>query len=187
VSLPLDIALDGRLVGQYFLDFIMGTDNHFFSGGVTERYWSLGGAALNSSYLGVNNKCMPTKDYEWGFSYLMVFAASFLTLLFAVNLSVLSLCTALGSGTDKLEQSVSMYEDILVLASAIRSVVRHDEDAMTAAELEKKIKASKHSIKAEAVDHTSSSEEQVSLTAPVEEEKREALKMNVQVTRVNTV
>ncbi len=127
----------------------------------SDTYWSVGSVFLSSSDLAAAGRCQPTNTYVWGFSFLILFVTCIWTIVFLTILGALYYDTYLHSADDRIEQSVSMYQDILDVAAGIRSIIHpNGEDSLTAAELEAELKKSIIRIRLKGVDGISRREQE---------------------------
>ncbi|KAI6895750.1 hypothetical protein KC318_g11179 [Hortaea werneckii] len=90
------------------------------------------------SELAKQGKCLPSKDYVWGFSSLMLFTFCMLTNLILLLLIVLHYDAYCNSMADRYKLRISAFRDVLDLAEEFRAHYREAEGAsMSAPELDK--------------------------------------------------
>jgi hypothetical protein len=124
LDIPLSISsnLDGS--GYPYADtlFALGNDSNLFFG---ERLADFG-------------ICLPSKEYVWGFSSLMLFTFCMLTVVILLLLIILHYDAYSNSMADRYKLRISPYRDILDLAEELRVHYGEAEVAlMPAAELDK--------------------------------------------------
>ncbi|KAI7504660.1 hypothetical protein KC347_g8236 [Hortaea werneckii] len=90
------------------------------------------------SELAAMGKCLPSKDYVWGFSSLMLFTFCMLTILILLLLIVLHYDAYCNSMADRYKLRISAFRDVLDLAEELRAHYGEAEVAsMSAPELDK--------------------------------------------------
>ncbi|KAI6843470.1 hypothetical protein KC340_g8260 [Hortaea werneckii] len=88
--------------------------------------------------LAADGKCLPSKDYVWGFSSLMLFTFCMLTILILLLLIVLHYDASCNSMADRYKLRTSAFRDVLDLAEELRAHYGEAEVAsMSAPELDK--------------------------------------------------
>ncbi|KAI6840410.1 hypothetical protein KC340_g8482 [Hortaea werneckii] len=88
--------------------------------------------------LATKGKCLPSKDYVWGFSSLMLFTFCILTILILLLLIVLHYDAYCNSMADRYKLRISAFRDVLDLAEELRAHYGEAEVAsMSAPELDK--------------------------------------------------
>ncbi|RMX85963.1 hypothetical protein D0869_03432 [Hortaea werneckii] len=88
--------------------------------------------------LATQGKCLPSKDYVWGFSSLMLFTFCMLTILILLLLIVLHCDAYCNSMADRYKLRISAFRDVLDLAEELRAHYGEAEVAsMSAPELDK--------------------------------------------------
>jgi len=114
------------------LSLISNADTAVFFGGNSSISWS---------YITTNGTCQPTKTYEWGFSSLMLFSFCIVTCFVSILMLWLHYDAWWYSSADRYPLYISVYQDILDLADALR---RHygitELNSMPARTLQKTIK-----------------------------------------------
>jgi len=83
---------------------------------------AIGNLTVPRTYLHNNSECLPTSYYRWGFSSILLFAWCLATLLFLVILQILTWRMHEYSRSDRLEQPLSVYRDILDVAQALVAI-----------------------------------------------------------------
>ncbi|KAI7364296.1 hypothetical protein KC354_g5804 [Hortaea werneckii] len=98
-----------------------------------------GDTVLYKGYeLATKGKCLPSKDYVWGFSSLMLFTFCMLTILILLLLIVLHYDAYCNSMADRYKLRISAFRDVLDLAEELRAHYGEAELAsMSAPELDK--------------------------------------------------
>ncbi|KAI7156218.1 hypothetical protein KC349_g6427 [Hortaea werneckii] len=88
--------------------------------------------------IAAEGKCLPSKDYVWGFSSLMLFTFCMLTILILLLLIVLHYDAYCNSMADRYKLQISAFRDVLDLAEELRAHYGETEAAsMSAPELDK--------------------------------------------------
>ncbi|KAI7483406.1 hypothetical protein KC351_g5183 [Hortaea werneckii] len=94
-------------------------------------------ALYSGSELAAEGKCLPSKDYVWGFSSLMLFTFCMLTILILLLLIVLHYDAYCNSVADRYKLRISAFRDVLDLAEELRAHYGEAEVAsMSAPELD---------------------------------------------------
>ncbi|RMZ07715.1 hypothetical protein D0860_04983 [Hortaea werneckii] len=94
-------------------------------------------ALYSGSELAAEGKCLPSKDYVWGFSSLMLFTFCMLTILILLLLIVLHYDAYCNSMADRYKLRISAFRDVLDLAEELRAHYGEAEVAsMSAPELD---------------------------------------------------
>ncbi|KAI6856465.1 hypothetical protein KC343_g7513 [Hortaea werneckii] len=89
------------------------------------------------SELATKGKCLPSKDYVWGFSSLMLFTFCMLTIIIVLLLIVLHYDAYCNSMADRYKLQISAFRDVLDLAEELRARYGEAEVAsMSAPELD---------------------------------------------------
>lgn len=92
----------------------------------------------SGSELASIGKCLPSEDYIWGFSSLMLFTFCMITLVVLLLMMTLHYDAYFNSMADRYKLETSPYRDVLDLAGELRSQYGEDEaEAMTATALDK--------------------------------------------------
>ena len=92
----------------------------------------------NDAYLAELGVCLPSKEYVWGFSSLMLFTFCMLTVAVLLLLIVLHYDAYFNSMADRYKFQISPYRDVLDLAEELRSHYGETEVlSMPARELDK--------------------------------------------------
>ena len=104
----------------------------------TKFTWGSQNAYVYGDQLASIGVCLPSKDYVWGFSSLMLFTFCMLTITVLLLLIVLHYDAYFNSMADRYKLQVSPYRDVLDLAEELRSHYGESEVAsMPARELDK--------------------------------------------------
>ncbi|EME45927.1 hypothetical protein DOTSEDRAFT_51541 [Dothistroma septosporum NZE10] len=92
------------------------------------------------------SSCQTLETYQWGFASLLLFTFCIFTIIFLCVLLALSVDVWLNSQVNRMEQSFSLYRDILDYASEIRAELGEQVEGMSPKELQSSMDA----LKAEA-------------------------------------
>ena len=104
----------------------------------TKFTWGSQDAYISGKELAAIGVCLPSKDYVWGFSSLMLFTFCMLTIAILLLLIVLHYDAYFNSMADRYKLQISPYRDVLDLAEELRSHYGESEVAsMPARELAK--------------------------------------------------
>ncbi|KAI7331674.1 hypothetical protein KC315_g5014 [Hortaea werneckii] len=100
--------------------------------------WDVFGGQRSRIRTSKKGKCLPSKDYVWGFSSLMLFTFCILTILVLSLLIVLHYDAYWNSMADRYKLRISAFRDVLDLAEELRAHYGEAEVAsMSAPELDK--------------------------------------------------
>lgn len=82
-------------------------------------YMSYGNTTLDQEYIQSNAKCLPSAQYLWGFSSLMLFTFSNLSIFVSLLVLVLHYDAYWNSSAARYVSDINLYRDILDLADAL--------------------------------------------------------------------
>jgi hypothetical protein len=101
-------------------------------------WFAFGNTSYNASNIEARGKCLPSDEYVWGFSSLMLFTFCMITTAVALILITLHYDAYFNSATDRYKLSISPYRDVLDLAEELREHYGSAETAeMSAKELDR--------------------------------------------------
>ncbi|KAK5713342.1 hypothetical protein LTR17_017652 [Elasticomyces elasticus] len=118
LSTPLEIK--GRQTGS--------PDDYIATVGVDQVVMPL-------SYLRENTKCLPTADYEWGFSSLLLFTFCLASILFLIVLQSMAWLVYNHSRSDRLQHPINVYQDAFDIVQELKD--HYGEEVDTAGIKEK--------------------------------------------------
>jgi hypothetical protein len=84
-------------------------------------YYAYGNTSFELNEVTARGICLPTNEYVWGFSSLMLFTFCMLTIVIATMLMVLHYDAFCNSAADRYRLYVSPYRDVLDLADEMRT------------------------------------------------------------------
>lgn len=124
----------------YQLDVPIALTQNLYDGGPSSStYYGYGeNKAADGDELASIGKCLPSEEYIWGFSSLMLFTFCMLTIAVSFLLMALHYDPYFNSMADRYKLEISPYRDVLDLAGEIRSHYGEAESkAMTATALDR--------------------------------------------------
>lgn len=86
----------------------------------TKFTWDSDNKTATGAYLETIGKCLPSKDYMWGFSSLLLFIFCMLTVAVLLLLIILHYDAYCNSMADQYKLNISPYRDVLDLADELR-------------------------------------------------------------------
>ncbi|GAB7330432.1 hypothetical protein MBLNU13_g02047t1 [Cladosporium sp. NU13] len=114
------------------------TDPQGNADSTTQFVWGSQNISVRGEDLAAIGVCLPSKDYVWGFSSLMLFTFCMFTVAVLLLLIVLHYDAYFNSMADRYKLQISPYRDVLDLAEELRSHYGETEVAsMPARELDK--------------------------------------------------
>ncbi|KAK5715197.1 hypothetical protein LTR17_016946 [Elasticomyces elasticus] len=93
--------------------------------------------AVRMDYLYANTKCLPTADYEWGFSSLLLFTFRVASILFLLVLQSMAWLVYDRSRSDRLQHPINVYQDAFDIVQELK---HHYGEELDAAGIKKKIR-----------------------------------------------
>ncbi|KAK5678089.1 hypothetical protein LTS10_009258 [Elasticomyces elasticus] len=93
--------------------------------------------AVPLDYLYKNTKCLPTADYEWGFSSLLLFTFCLASILFLLVLQSMAWYVYNHSRSDRLQHPINLYQDAFDIVQELKG--RYGEE-LDVAGIKKKIR-----------------------------------------------
>ncbi|KAK4901333.1 hypothetical protein LTR27_001891 [Elasticomyces elasticus] len=115
LSTPLNMT--GVVTNRYGSDFFFTT-----SVGVDQ-------VGITLDYLYKNTKCLPTADYEWGFSSLLLFVFCVASILFFLVLQSMAWLVYDRSRSDRLRHPINVYQDAFDIVQELKDAYGGDLDA----------------------------------------------------------
>lgn len=95
------------------------------------------GEVVNSTWILTATVCQPAKTYQWGFSALMLFSFSILTIVYGLVMMQLNLYIWRRTSINKRNLHFSVYRDILDLAAEIKAELGDGAETLPAKDLDK--------------------------------------------------
>lgn len=95
------------------------------------------GEVVNSTWIRNATICQPAKTYQWGFSALMLFSFSILTIVYGLVMIQLNFYIWRRTSINKRDLHFSVYRDILDLAAEIKAELGDGVEDLSAKDLDK--------------------------------------------------
>lgn len=100
------------------------------------------GEVVNSTWIRSQTVCQPAKTYQWGFSALMLFSFSILTIVYGLVMMQMNFYVWHRTSINKRDLHFSVYRDILDLAAEIKAELGDGVEDISAKDLDKCMKIS---------------------------------------------
>lgn len=95
-----------------------------------------------------HSSCLPSDTYQWGFSSLMLFTFSIITIMFACVMAALHWNTEWHSRASHYKQHISIYRDALDLSSELRLQLGDENvEEMSAKEIDELVKKRRGAVR----------------------------------------
>ena len=98
-----------------------------------------GNQTLSQDYIRQNAICQPLNEYQWGFSFLLLFTFCLATLLILGILLLLQHDVYLNSTTNETKEGPSVYRDALDLAAMLKAKLGDEVQHLPRKELEERV------------------------------------------------
>jgi hypothetical protein len=97
-------------------------------------------ATFDGRWIQETTVCQSSNHYEWGFSAHLLLVFSIVTALFAAILAGLQVTSFADGRTSRLEQHVSVYRDVLDLATALKAQLGEEVEEASAVAIDGMLK-----------------------------------------------
>jgi hypothetical protein len=128
---------------------VFATNSYTLDEGTVGPYYAIKTTAFNQTWIQDKSSCLSLNQYKWGFSSLLLFCFSILTVIFGMVMAYLQWEVYWHSRIDRCRVESSIYGDVVNLAAELQKRAAEPIETMSAYELSRSAKRDREGMRIE--------------------------------------